>query len=188
MKIEYNNLYIHFVLTTLHRQKLIPEKHRVRVEKYITGIVNNNGSKLYAVYANPEHIHILLSKSPALSENKLASIIADSSASLINQNKLSKEKFEWQESASAFSVSKSDVNKVCKYIINQKEHHKKITYEQEIKLMLTHYQKTIRNAHRYIRQYLIIWATTNVEYFSVRINIPLSLTSPLPGLLALKKL
>ena len=143
MKIEYNNLYIHFVLTALHRQALIPEKHRIRVEKYITGIVNNNGSKLYAVYANPEHVHVLISKSPALSENKLASIIADSSASFINQNKLSKANFEWQESASAFSVSKSDVDNVCKYILNQKEHHKKITYEQEVKRMLIHYQNTI---------------------------------------------
>ncbi len=144
MKIEYNNIYVHFVFTTLHRQTLIPEKNRIRIEKYITGIVNNNGSKLYAVYANPEHVHMLLSKSPGLSEEKIASIIAESSAVFINENKLSKENFEWQESASAFSVSKSDINKVCKYILNQKEHHQKMTYEQEVKQMLKHYQKTIK--------------------------------------------
>jgi len=48
MKIEYNNLYTHFILTTLHRLPIIPEKHRERIEKYITGIVNNNDSRLYA--------------------------------------------------------------------------------------------------------------------------------------------
>ncbi len=145
MKIEYNNIYVHFVFTTLHRKSMIPEKNRIRIEKYITGIVNNNGSKLYAVYANPDHVHILLSKSPALSEEKIASIIAESSAAFINQNKLSKEIFNWQESASAFSVSKSDINKICKYIFNQKEHHQKLTYEQEVKNMLMHYQKSRRN-------------------------------------------
>jgi hypothetical protein len=40
MKIEYNNLYTHFVFTTLNRMSLIWEKHRERIEKYITGIVN----------------------------------------------------------------------------------------------------------------------------------------------------
>ncbi len=35
MKIEYNNLYTHFIFTTIHRLKLIEEKHRERIEKYI---------------------------------------------------------------------------------------------------------------------------------------------------------
>ena len=48
MKIEYNNLYTHFILTTLHRLPLISEKNRERIEKYITGIVNNNDSQLYS--------------------------------------------------------------------------------------------------------------------------------------------
>lgn len=42
MKIEYNNLYTHFVFTTVERQPLIQDINRVRIEKYITGIVNNN--------------------------------------------------------------------------------------------------------------------------------------------------
>ena len=37
----------------------------------------------------------------------------------------------WQKSASAFSVSKSDVDKVCKYILNQAEHHRKVSFEEE---------------------------------------------------------
>jgi REP element-mobilizing transposase RayT len=39
----------------------IPEMNRERIEKYITGIVNNNNSKLYSIYANPEHVHFLVS-------------------------------------------------------------------------------------------------------------------------------
>ena len=83
MKIEYNNLYTHFVFTTLHRLPLISEKHRERIEKYITGIVNNNDSQLYAIYANPEHVHFLVSRSPKLSEAALASIVAESKKSAL---------------------------------------------------------------------------------------------------------
>jgi len=68
MKIEFNNLYTHFVFITYKRQPVIPEKSRIRIEKYITGIVKNNSSKLYAIYANPEHVPILVSTTPTLSK------------------------------------------------------------------------------------------------------------------------
>ncbi|MDQ3020045.1 MAG: transposase [Bacteroidota bacterium] len=77
MKIEYNNLYTHFILTTLLRQSLIPENSRERIEKYITGIVNNKASHLYAIYANPNHVHFLVSRSPEIPEEELATVVVD---------------------------------------------------------------------------------------------------------------
>ena len=144
MKIEYHNLFTHFILITQNRISSIPQKNRERIEKYITGVINNNHSKLYSIYANPEHIHILASRSPRLSEEILATIVADSSSKFINDNKLSSGVFAWQESASAFSVSKSDVDKVCKYILNQPKHHSKVTFAEEYDEFLKHYQKTLK--------------------------------------------
>ena len=140
MKIEYNNLYTHFIFITLNRLPIILEKNRQRIEKYITGIVNNNDSKLYAIYANPEHVHILISRSPKLSEEDLATIITKSSSQFINENKLCIGRFSWQESASAFSVSKSDVNKVCKYILNQVRHHRKVSFAEEYDSFIKFYK------------------------------------------------
>lgn len=144
MKIEYNNLYTHFIFITLNRMPLIQEKHRIRIEKYITGIVNNNDSKLYSIYANPEHVHFLISRSPKLSEEYLATIIAESSERFINENKLCTGKFKWQDSAAAFSVSKADVNKVCKYILNQPKHHRKTTFAEEYVSFMKFYQMTLK--------------------------------------------
>lgn len=144
MKIEYNNLYTHFVFTTLHRSPVILEKHRIRIEKYITGIVNNNNSQLYAIYANPEHAHFLISRSPKLSEEVLATIVSESSQRFINEHKLCDRQFAWQESASAFSVSKSDADRVCKYILNQPEHHRKVSFAKEYEEYIRFYQKTLQ--------------------------------------------
>jgi putative transposase len=144
MKIEYNNLYTHFIFTTLHRLPIIAEKHRQRIEKYITGIVNNNDSHLYSIYANPEHVHFLISRSPKLSEESIATVVAESSQRFINENKLCTTHFAWQDSASAFSVSKSDVDKVCKYILNQSEHHRKISFQEEYEAFIKFYQKTLQ--------------------------------------------
>jgi len=144
MKIEYNNLYTHFVFVTFQRLPLIKGENRVRIEKYITGIVNNNDCKMYAIYANPEHLHFLISRSPSLSEEEIGTIVANSSAKFINENKLCVGNFAWQSSASAFWVSKSDVDSVCKYILNQPEHHKKKTFQEEYDEYMHFYQKTLK--------------------------------------------
>ncbi|MEO5909169.1 MAG: transposase [Ginsengibacter sp.] len=144
MKIEYNNLYTHFILITQNRLPLIQEVNRQRIEKYVTGIVNNNNSKMYSIYANPEHVHFLISRSPNISEEAFATIVSESSAKFIQDNKLSLGRFAWQQSASAFSVSKADVDRVCKYILNQPEHHKKLTFTEEYETFIKHYQKTLK--------------------------------------------
>lgn len=141
MKVEFHNCFTHFVFTTAGRMPLIEEEHRDRIEKYISGIVANQHSKMYAIWANPEHAHFVVSRSPKISEERLATIIADSSQLFINNNKLTRTHFEWQETCAAFSVSKSDVDRVCRYILSQAEHHKKMTFAQEYDKMMSHYLK-----------------------------------------------
>jgi putative transposase len=143
MKVEFNNLYTHFVFTTLHREPIITRQNRDRIEKYITGIVNNNECQLYAIYANPEHLHFLVSRAPNMDEEKLATIVANSSTKFIYDNKLCNFNFRWQDSCSAFSVSKADIDKVCKYILNQPKHHKKHTFQEEYETFIKFYQKTL---------------------------------------------
>jgi len=144
MKVEYNNLYTHFVFTTFNRLPLISEQFRERIEKYITGIVNNNGCKMYSIYANPEHVHFLVSRSPKLDEESLATIISNSSEKFINDNRLCVGIFQWQQSCSAFSVSKRNIHDLCEYIEHQKEHHKKQTCAEEYEGYVKFYQQTIR--------------------------------------------
>lgn len=144
MKIEYNNLYTHFILTTKDRCPFIKEESRVRIEKYITGIVGNTGSKLYAIHANPEHVHFLVSKNPSISDEDLLNVVAESCEKFILKNQLCSPKFKWQSSAAAFSVSKSDVDKVCKYIMNQPEHHKKVSFQKEYDEFMKFYQQTLK--------------------------------------------
>jgi REP element-mobilizing transposase RayT len=143
MEVQYNNLYTHFVFTTQDRFPAITETHRNRIEKYITGVVNNHLCKMYAIYANPEHVHFLVSRDPTMSEKELADLIAKTSEIFINNNHLCKGKFYWQSSCSAFSVSKRDIDKVCKYILNQPEHHKKQTCTEEYTRFLRFYQHTL---------------------------------------------
>jgi REP element-mobilizing transposase RayT len=143
MNIEYNNLYTHFVFSTLHRLPIIPSNQRVRIEKYITGIVKNSDCSLYSIYANPEHIHFLVSRAPHISEETLASLVENGSEIFINRYNLCPGVFRWQDTCSAFSVSKSGVDRVCRYILNQEVHHRKASFAEEYETFLKFYQKTI---------------------------------------------
>jgi len=143
MKVEYNNLYTHFIFTTLHRLPLIMEQNRDRIEKYITGLVNHRGCQMYAIYANPEHVHFLISRSPSINEEWIATQIEEISCKFINENQLCVGRFEWQTTCAAFSISKGDVDRTCKYILNQKVHHHKKTFAEEYEQFIRFYQHTL---------------------------------------------
>ncbi len=80
----------------------------------------------------PDHIHLLVSLGVQQTIAKTAMLIKGESSFWVNNQKLIKNKFEWQDEYIALSVSYSAVNKVRAYIFNQETHHKKKTYAQEI--------------------------------------------------------
>lgn len=58
----YTQLYIQIVFAVKGRKSLINESFREKVEKYITGIINEKGHKPLAIYCMPDHTHILIGK------------------------------------------------------------------------------------------------------------------------------
>src|SRR5690554_2553144 len=126
----YTQIYIQIVFAVKGRQNLISKENREELHKFITGIVSNRGQKLFAVFAMPDHVHIL-SMSPNVSISDLVRDIKAGSSKFINDSQWINGKFNWQEGYGAFSYSKSSVDKVVKYILNQEEHHKKKTFKEE---------------------------------------------------------
>jgi REP element-mobilizing transposase RayT len=92
-----------------------------------------------------DHIHILFLLSPKFSVGDIFKNIKGESSHWINQSAFIKYKFAWQTGYGAFSVSESMVNEVEKYIANQKEHHKRMTYEEEVNLFIKKYVLRIIN-------------------------------------------
>jgi len=127
----YTQIYIHLVFSPGHREALIKNEWSDKLERYITGIVQNNGHKMLAIKAMPDHIHIFIGYNPTQIIPKLVEEIKTSSNSMININNLSKFKFDWQKGYGAFSHSRSQIDSVVKYILNQEEHHKKQSFKDE---------------------------------------------------------
>lgn len=127
----YTQIYIQIVFAVKGRQNLISKEHREELHKFITGIVSNRSQKLFAIFAMPDHVHILVSIHPNISISDLVRDIKAGSSKFINDSKWINGKFNWQEGYGAFSYSKSGVDNVVKYILNQEEHHKNKTFKDE---------------------------------------------------------
>lgn len=99
--------------------------------KYITGIIRNKGQKMLAINGMPDHIHFFIGMKPSCCLSDLVREVKKSSTDFIKEKKYSKFKFSWQGGYGAFSYSHSQIDTVIKYIVNQKEHHKKQTFRDE---------------------------------------------------------
>jgi REP element-mobilizing transposase RayT len=76
-------------------------------------------------------VHCFVGLKPVVAISELMKTVKAKSSKFINDNRLTAERFEWQEGYGVFSYSQSQVNKVYSYIQNQERHHKKQTFREE---------------------------------------------------------
>ncbi|MBK8956621.1 MAG: IS200/IS605 family transposase [Saprospiraceae bacterium] len=136
----YTQLYIQFVFVVKGRENLILESFRDELEKVMCGIITNYKCKTYAIYANPDHTHILVGMHPTISTSKLMEQVKSGSSKWINDKNLIHKRFSWQDGFGAFTYSKSHIDSVVKYILNQPAHHKKQTFKDEYLKLLDKYE------------------------------------------------
>lgn len=136
----YTQLYIQFVFAVKGRENLIHESFRDELEKVMFGIITNHKCKTYVIYANPDHTHIFAGMHPAISPSKLMEQEKSGSSKWINDKKPIPGKFNWQDGYGAFTYSKSHIDKVVKYVLNQPEHHKKNRLKMNICLLLEKFE------------------------------------------------
>jgi REP element-mobilizing transposase RayT len=127
----YSQIYIHLVFAVKNRDALIQPGWEEEMYKYITGIVQNKGQKMLAINGTQNHLHLFIGLKPDCRISDLVREIKKSSNALIKEKKFTKFSFNWQEGFGAFSYADSQVDIVVKYILNQKEHHRKMSFQEE---------------------------------------------------------
>lgn len=98
---------------------------------YTTGIVRGKGQKLLAIGGMADHVHIFIGLKPDTAISDLVRDVKANSTNFINDNKLVRGKFRWQEGYGAFTYAHSQLDLVIKYIRNQEQHHRKKTFHEE---------------------------------------------------------
>lgn len=127
----FSQIYIQVVFAVQNRECMIQSSWEEELYKYISGIVRNKEQKMLAINGMPDHIHFFIGMKPSCCLSDLVREIKKSSNDFIKEKRFSKFKFQWQEGYGPFSYSHSSLDNVIKYIMNQKEHHKKFTFREE---------------------------------------------------------
>ena len=129
MSRTFTNLLTHVIFSTKDREPMIRSDLRSELFAYLGGLTRELRGKAYGVNGTHDHVHMLISLPPNVStSDALRFIKANSSGWLCKKWKRA---FAWQLGYGAFSVSKSNVPHVLKYIAKQEAHHRRVAYKDE---------------------------------------------------------
>ncbi len=132
--------FVHITFSTKNRVPLITEEIEDELYSYIGGICKNLDCYPIKVGGFYDHVHILTSLSKKIPLMVLLEKVKANSSKWIKTKSDRLEKFYWQNGYGAFSVNPYEIDKVISYIENQKEHHRKKTFQDEYRTFFKKYK------------------------------------------------
>ena len=132
----FSNLSVHVVFSTKDRLPLMTIPIRDELFPYIGGIVRGLGGTIITVGGMPDHVHLVARLPTTVSVADVARIVKAKSSKRMNE-KFTTMKFGWQRGYGAFSVSHSALPAVVNYVRDQERHHRGLSFEEELTILLT---------------------------------------------------
>jgi REP element-mobilizing transposase RayT len=129
---KYLSLLVHFTWSTARREPWIEAGMRDDLYRYIGGVMKNKKAKLIAAGGMFDHLHLYASLPSTISVADFVNAVKSNSSRWVHESFSHLRNCAWQEGYGAFSVSKSEEDKVVRYIRNQEEHPRKRTFKEEL--------------------------------------------------------
>jgi len=128
----FTSLLYHVIWSTKDRRPQIDPELRPRLFPYLGGIVGELGGKALQIGGMPDHVHLLLSLPATAAPADVVRVVKTNSSRWIHETWPQRRAFAWQTGYGAFSVSRSNREVVEQYIANQEEHHRRMTFQEEL--------------------------------------------------------
>lgn len=132
--------YSHLVFSTKHRENLILANFEAELYAYLSGIVKDLDGNLIAIGGMSDHVHLLIRDSKKVADVQMMQELKGGSSKWLNGDPKRPGRFAWQAGYGWFSVSPKGLEAAKAYIMNQKEHHKTVTFQEEYRRFLNQYQ------------------------------------------------
>ena len=129
-------LNVHAVFSTKNREPMLPAEIRSELYAYLGGILKSLGCVPLAINGTDDHVHLLFIQSKNIALAKVFEEVKGTSSQWIKTKPTVSRTFAWQGGYGAFSVSESQSQKVVDYIAAQEEHHRKLTFKEELLVLL----------------------------------------------------
>jgi REP element-mobilizing transposase RayT len=139
MSHTFTKLLTHIIFSTKERRSLMDDEVQMRLFPYLSGIIRGMGGTPLTINGPSDHVHLLAQTKASVSIAKLVETVKSNSTGWIHREWKERWAFAWQEGYGAFSVGPLQVPEVIKYIAGQKEHHRKISFQEEFISFLQKY-------------------------------------------------
>jgi putative transposase len=130
------DIILHIVFSTKERLPLIKPSVEEELYSYISGVCKKLNSPVIKINGVEDHIHILLQLGRTIAVSDLISEIKSSSSRWIKTKDPFFNNFSWQGGFGVFSVSRHNLEGAKRYLEEQKEHHKKVSFKEELLALL----------------------------------------------------
>ena len=148
MSRAFTNLLTHVVFSTKDREPMIVPELKEELYAYLGGLARELKGKAYGIKGTADHVHMLISLAPVVSMSDALRFLKSNSSGWVHDKWPRRKSFAWQLGCGAFSVSKSNVPAVLKYIRNQEAHHRRVSFKEEFTDFLVKHE--IEYDERYI--------------------------------------
>ena len=128
MSATFVSLYIHIVFSTKNRHPWLTDKFIARMHDYLGETLRGLGATSIRIGGVEDHVHLLVGIKATHCISELVREIKKASTNWMHEELPT---FSWQVGYGVFSVSPERVKGVSKYIDNQAEHHKTMTFVEE---------------------------------------------------------
>jgi REP element-mobilizing transposase RayT len=133
---RFTSLFTHLIFSTKDRFPYLDPELAPQCWAYIGGIVENIGGRRIEIGGIADHLHLLFDMPATMALADCVRMIKSNSSKWIHETWPARSAFHWQQGYSAFSVSRSEADRVIKYIRNQEKHHRRTTYQDEVRQFL----------------------------------------------------
>ena len=140
MSQSLSSILIHLVFSTKNREPFITTKVESELHPYMATILRELKSPSLAIDGTSDHVHILFSLARTITVADLVEELKTSTSKWIKTRSRELKNFQWQRGYGSFSIGQSNVEKLKKYIRNQKSHHRLATFEEEYRRFLRAYR------------------------------------------------
>src|SRR5713226_9056922 len=127
------SVLVHLVFSTKNRQPFISPEIEPQLHPYLATVFRTLDSPTLTINGTEDHVHVLFRLGRKISLAKLVEEIKTSSSKWIKTKATAYKDFHWQSGYGAFSIGQSGVEDLKKYIANQKEHHRKKSFQEEFR-------------------------------------------------------
>jgi putative transposase len=133
---SFSCLHVHLIFSTKNREPLIVPELAKELYPYIGGIARNRKCTLLRIGGVEDHVHLLVRMARDIAVSEFVNAVKSVSSGWIHETFPAYQKFAWQHGYAAFAVSLSGVDDVVEYIDGQTEHHRKRTFQEELRTFL----------------------------------------------------